>query len=167
VIQPAQRLALTELAITMWRQGDVERLREYVARARAATEPGPRTGYDWYYVTPATVALEAWLAWRDDRTERVIALGTEALALWRSHLASYPFRCLALFPLAAAYLELGEIEEALDAAPQTLEPTQVRLPDELEAAVQMAGEAWDRGELANADRLVGEMVALARKLRYA
>ena len=86
------------------------------------------------------------MAWRDHQTEQVIALGTEAVELWRSQLASYPFRCAALFPLASAYLDLGQIERAVDAARQTLEPTQARLPDELEAAVQAACDAWDKGE---------------------
>ena len=115
----------------------------------------------------STAALESWAAWRDHRTEQAITLGTQALDLWRSHLETYPFRCLGVFPLASAYLDLGQTEEAVDAARQMLEPTQVRLPDELEAAVQAACDAWDEGEPDTASRLVGEAVTLAGKLRYA
>ncbi len=47
-------------------------------------------------MTAVTAALEAWAAWRDHRTEQVIALGTEALELWRfsfgvvPHFAAWP-----------------------------------------------------------------------------
>ena len=108
------------------------------------------------------------MAWRDDRTEQVIALGAEALELTTSPVGAYvAFHWLALFPLASAYLDLGQTERAVDAARQMLEPTQAQLPDELEAAVQAACEAWDQGQPETAGRLVGEAVALAVKLRYA
>jgi class 3 adenylate cyclase/two-component SAPR family response regulator/tetratricopeptide (TPR) repeat protein len=161
--QNGRSMALTELAVTAWRGGDVELVRELAPQARAAAV----TGFNWYYVTAATAALEAWVAWRDHRAEQVFALATEALDLWRSHLASYPFRCLALFPLCSAYLDRGQAEKAVDLAREALEPKQARLPDELEAAVQAACAAWDRGEPEHASRLVDEAVALARELRYA
>ena len=91
-------MALTALAITAWRQGDVELVRELAPQARAAAV----TGSNWHYVSAATAALEAWVAWRDHRTEQVIALGTEALEIWGSHLETVPFRCVALFALASA-----------------------------------------------------------------
>jgi hypothetical protein len=97
----------------------------------------------------------------------VIALATEALAVWRSQLRNYPFRCVALFPLASSYLDTGQIERAVDATRQVLEPTQARLPDELEGAARAACDAWDQGEPDKGFRLVGEAVTLARKLRYA
>ena len=156
-------MALTQLAVIACRQGDVELVRELVAQARAAAAAGA----NGYYVAAATAALEAWVAWRDHRTEQVIALGTEALRLWEPDREVYPFRCLALFPLMSAYLDLGRTEKAVDAARQSLEPREARLPDELEAAVQAACDAWDKGEPDEAGRLVGEAVALAVKLRYA
>ena len=58
----------------------------------------------------------------------------------------------------------GQTEKAVDAARQTLEPTLAQLPDELEAAIQGACEAWDRGEPEKARRLVGDAVTLAREL---
>jgi hypothetical protein len=48
-----------------------------------------RTGDDWNYVAAATAALEAWLAWRDQRAEQVVAFGTEALEIWTSQLPPY------------------------------------------------------------------------------
>ena len=160
-------MALTELAVTAWRQGDVDLVRELVPEARAAAAAGPRTGQNWQYVTGATAALEAWVAWRDQRPEQVIELGTGALALWRSQLESFPFRCVALFPIASAYLQLGQTTRAIDTVRETLEPTQARLPDELEAAVLAACEAGDRAETELASTLLADAVDLARALRYA
>ena len=160
-------MVLTALAVTAWRQGDVELVRDLAPQAQAAAVAGPRTGHDWNYVAAATAALGAWVAWRDQRPDRAITLGTEALS-FGNHLAmSYPFRCLALFPLASAYLALGQTEKAVDVARQTLEPTQLWLPDELEAAIQGACEAWERGEPEKAGRHVGDAVTLAHELRYA
>ena len=65
-------MALIELAITAWRQGDTELVRELAEQARAAAVAGANL----YYVTAAAAALEAWAAWRDQRPEQVIALGT-------------------------------------------------------------------------------------------
>lgn len=160
-------MALTELAITAWRQGDVELVRELAPQARAAAAAGPRTGHNWHYVAAAAAALEAWVALRDRRSEQVIALGTEALERWKSELKSYPLRCLALFPLASAYLDLGQTEKAVVAASQTLEPPQARLPDELEAAVQAACDAWDHVGPEQASGLLADAVKLARDLGYA
>ena len=156
-------MALMALAITAWRQGDVGLVRELATRARAAAVAGANL----YHVTSTAAALEAWAAWRDHRPEQAIALATEAMDLWRSQLKAYPFRCVALFPVASAYLALGQTERAVDAARQTLEPPQARLPDELETAVQAACDAWDKGEPDKAARLVGEAVTLAGELRYA
>jgi class 3 adenylate cyclase/tetratricopeptide (TPR) repeat protein/two-component SAPR family response regulator len=156
-------MALMALAITAWRQGDVGLVRELATRARAAAVAGTNL----YDVTATTAALDAWAAWRDQRPEQTIALATQAMDLWRSHLKAFPFRCVALFPVASAYVALGQTERAVDAARQTLEPPQARLPDELETSVQAACDAWDKGDPDKATPLVGEAVALAGELRYA
>jgi class 3 adenylate cyclase len=163
----ARSVILIELAVAAFRQGDVELVRELVPEARTAAAAGPRTGHNWNHVAAATVAFEAWVAWHDQRAEHAVTLGTEALELWKSELPSYQLRCLALFPLASAYLNLGQAEKAVDAARQTLEPTLAQMPDELEAAVHRACEAWDRGQPEKAGRLVGDAVTLAHELRYA
>ncbi len=108
------------------------------------------------------------MAWRDHRTEQVIALGAEALGLTTAPVGTYPWRFhwLVLFPLVSAYLDLGQTERAVDAARLMLDPTQAQLPDELEAALRAACEAWDQGQPETAGRLVGDAVALAVKLRY-
>ena len=79
-------------------------VRELVPCARAAAAAGPRTGDNWNYVAAATAALEAWLAWRDQRTQQVITLGTEALELWNPSRRGTNFAAWPSSPLASAYL---------------------------------------------------------------
>jgi eukaryotic-like serine/threonine-protein kinase len=104
---------------------------------------------------------------RDQRVEEALRLGAQALELWEAGPQSWPFQCLALWPLAGAHLDAGQIAEAVGAARRLLEPSQARLPDELEAAVQAACKAWDCAELELAGRLVDSAVQLARALGYA
>ena len=107
------------------------------------------------------------MAWRDQRPDRAITLGTEALRLWGSTWRSTHF---AVWPSSRSpplTSTLGQTEKAVDVARQTLEPTQLWLPDELEAAIQGACEAWERGEPEKAGRHVGDAVTLAHELRYA
>jgi hypothetical protein len=120
---------------------------------------------DSYHLAAAT-ALQAWVAWRDGRTEAALAVGAEALELWPPNPEFYPY-CLALWPLAGTYLDTGHIEQAVGAARRLLEPSQARLPDELEAAVQVACQAWDRADTQAAAALLAGAVQLARDLRYA
>jgi hypothetical protein len=152
---------LVELAITAFRQGDVKTVRELLPPARAAAA----TRGDSYHLAAAT-ALQAWVAWRDGETEETLARGAEALELWQPNPEFYPY-CLALWPLAGAYLGTGQIELAIGSARRLLEPSQARLPDELEAAVLAACEAWDSVDAELASRLLTDAVQLARALGYA
>ena len=56
--------------------------------------------------------------------------------------------------------------EAVEAARQLLPAPQQRLPGELEAAVEAAGEAWDQGDHQLAGATLGEAIELAVQLRY-
>ena len=153
---------LVELAVNALRRGDVEVVRELASQAREAAAAG-----GFQYDTAAATALQAWVAWRDQQVGQALALGAQALELWESQPESYPFHFLALWPLAGAHLDAGQVEEAVGVARQLLEPSQLRLPDELEGAVQSACEAWDRAEPELAGQLLAGAVQLARDLGYA
>jgi hypothetical protein len=86
--------------------------------------------------------------------------------LWEPHPEFYPY-CLAFWPLAGSHLDLGHIEEAVGAAQRLLDPSLARLPDDLEASVQAASDAWDHGRPELAGRLLAGAVQLARDLGYA
>jgi hypothetical protein len=148
------------MAFTAWRGGDVEAVRELAPQARAAVAVH-------HQYLAAAIALEAWVAWRDGRVEEALGLGAQALEIWDAGPESWPFQCLALWPLTAAYLDAEQIAEAVGAARRLLEPSQARLPDEMEAAVQVACDAWDKGQPETAARLVADAVDLAVKLHYA
>ena len=73
------------------------------------------------YVAAAKATL-AWVAWRDGRSEDVLALAAEALELWRTNVVSYSWYWLCLWPLIAVHLEGGRTAEAVAASGQLLSP---------------------------------------------
>ena len=158
----ARGRVLVDLAVNALRRGDVEVVRELAAQAREVAAAG-----GFQYDVAAATALQAWVAWRDQQVEQALALGAQALELWGSQPESYPFHFLALLPLAGAHLDTGQVDEAVGVARRLLEPSQARLPDELEGAVQSACEAWDRAEPELAGQLLAGAVQLARDSGYA
>ena len=129
---------LVDLAVTAMRAGDIDAVQALAAEGRAAAAAG---GLE-YYVAAAT-ALQAWSAWRTGRADEALSLGTNALALWDAQPVLYPFHCLALWPLIGTYLDAGETANAIRAAKRLLEPPQLRMPDELEAALQVACQTFE------------------------
>jgi tetratricopeptide (TPR) repeat protein len=157
-----QAQALVGLAITALRGDDVEVVRELAERARATWPPGYNRDYFF-----AVVALQAWVAWRDQQPKEARILATEALDLWGAYPRPWPHQWLALWPLTGAHLDSVEVQEAVSTARRLLEPSQALLPDDLEAAVQAACAAWDGAGPALACRLLAGAVQLARALGYA
>jgi len=109
----------------------------------------------------------AWLAWREGRPAEVRERADAALALWSGSALDWPFQWVCLWPLIAVGLAAGEISEAVATSRKLLTPSQQRFPDELEAAVQAAIDAFDKGEAELAGTLLGEALELAQRLRYA
>ena len=153
---------LVELAVTAMRRGDVEVVRE-LAPAGAGRGRRRRVHAVLRGLRDGTAGLGR-LARRAHG--RCLGAGDRGARAWDPHPHSYP-DCLALWPLAGAYLDAGQVPEAVGAVRRLLEPSHARLPDELEAAVQEACEAWDRGEPELAGRLLADAVQLARDLGYA
>jgi hypothetical protein len=90
----------------------------------------------------------------------------EALALWAKTTGWQPVHWICLWPLIAVRLGTGNVSEAVDASRQLLEPSQQRLPDELEPVVIAAGAAWDSGNRELAGAKLAQAVELAERLRY-
>jgi hypothetical protein len=113
------------------------------------------------------LACQAWLAWQDGRPDDVMRLADE---LARAELTTggvvAAYRWVYLFPLIAARLGAGLISEAVAAARQLLDPVQQRLPGDLTAALEAAGEAWDRGEPRVAGQHLESALLLARDRDY-
>ena len=151
-----------DLGVTAFRSGDVESVRSLAPEAQAAAVAARQP-----YLVAAAMALQAWVAWRDQRAEQALTLGIQALELWDAQPESYSFHCLALWPVVGSHLDTGQTAQAVGAASQLLVPPQVRMPDELEQAVAAACEAWDRERPELSGRLLAGAVQLARRLGYA
>ena len=111
----------------------------YALRAQEAAEAAHMPDY-----VAAAKGNQAWLAWRRRDLPAAEQRGQEALALWRQSPLVYPFQWQALWPLIAVALARGREDEAWAHAQALLEPTQQRLPDELNAALEAAVQAKRR-----------------------
>jgi hypothetical protein len=150
------------LNLAALRRHDLEAVRSLATRSMAAAEA---VGYPEFVATAK--ATMAWVAWREERFEDVLSLAGEALKLWATNVVSYPLYFVGLWPLLAVRLAAGQVAEAVDAARQLLAPPQLRLPDELECAVQAAIAAWEEGAPHVAGERLGQAVELAQQLRFA
>lgn len=91
----------------------------------------------------------AWIAWRQNDLSRVQRHGQSAIEAWQRPPATYPFQWLALWPLAAEAEARGDLMRARHYLIALLDPTQQRLPKELEEAVTELSR--QEGENARAD----------------
>jgi hypothetical protein len=153
-------VSLLWLTMTALRGHDTEEVRVLLPRAAAAVgnaDP-PLAG---------VLACQAWLAWQDGRPDDVMRLADE---LARAELTTggvvAAYRWVYLFPLIAARLGAGLVKEAVTAARQLLDPAQQALPDDLTAALEAAGEAWDHGESGLAGQHLESALRLARDRDY-
>ena len=153
-------VSLLTLTLTALRQHDTEAVRGLLPRAAAAAENAhtPLTGI---------MACRAWLAWQDGQPDEVIRLADQiahdeptTVSIVGAH------RWVYLFPLIAARLGAGRVDEAVTAARQVLDPAQQALPGDLAAALEAASEAWDRGEPSLAGQHLEAALLLARDRDY-
>jgi class 3 adenylate cyclase/tetratricopeptide (TPR) repeat protein len=152
---------LCYLNVTALRRHDVGAVRSLAPEAMAA---GQDAGYPEYVA--CAMATNAWLAWHDQRYEDVVPLASAALDLWSTTVVRYSWYWVCLFPLIAARLSAGEIDEAVAASRQLLVPPQQRLPDELASMLTTAGVAWDSGDGQGAADKLAAALDLAGDLRY-
>ena len=154
-----QVLCLCYLKLTALRRHDLEAVASLAPQAIEGTDAA-----SCEYAGVAKASL-AWLAWKAGRVPEVEALAEEALAFMRTTVW-HPFHWVCLWPLIAVRLAGGQIAEAIDASQQLLVPPQMRLPDELESAVETAGAAWDKGDRQLARAKLIQALELAEQLGY-
>jgi len=150
------------LNLAALRRHDVEAVRSLAPEALMAAQAA---GYPMFVA--AAKATMAWVSWREERHEDVVALANEALKLWQATVVPYAFTCLCLWPLLAVRLAAGQVAEAVDAGRQMLMPPQLRFPDELEALMESAVDRWDDGEHDRAASKLADALELAGRLGYA
>ena len=158
-----QAWCLSNLCLVGARRHDVEAVRCFSHQAsEAAWDPGNP------FTVAATVAARAWLAWKDGRVEDVVRHATAAMARWpKASLVVYYYKGLCLWPMISVQLAYGDIAAAVDAGYELLDPSQVRLPDEVESLIEHAKAAWDRGEASTTAGQLSEALGSACELRYA
>jgi tetratricopeptide (TPR) repeat protein len=153
--------SLCLLALTALRRHDAAEVAALVALVFESAGPTQRNEY-----LAMAKAMLAWLAWHERRLEEVGPRAEEALALWAKTTGWQPLHWICLWPLIAVRLGNGNVSEAVDASRLLLEPSQQRLPDELEPVVIAAGAAWDSGDRELAGAMLAQAVELAHDLHY-
>ena len=148
---------VTYLTVLCRERGQIEEVRALTGRS---LEMATAAGMPEYVATAH--ANQAWLAWRDDDLDAVERCGRAALELWPPVHASSSFRWTALWPLIGAALSRDDTGAAVEFARGLLDPSQQRMADELQGPVEAAVHAWDEGNQAAADGLLGEAAAIAR-----
>jgi tetratricopeptide (TPR) repeat protein len=153
---------LVGLALAALRRGDVRAVGSLAAQAVAVGEAAGFT--DWLGVAKSCLA---WVAWREGRTNDVLSLADEAREILRSALGPATFcTWVHAWPLIAVLLGRREVAKAVAAARQLLEPSQQRLPDELESLLILAAAAWDEDQPEVATDQLARALGLAHDLRY-
>jgi hypothetical protein len=105
-------------------------------------------------------SCEAWLSYKAGDMASAVHHGQEALTTWGS--SPYPFTFAALWPLIAAALQQGQMQDAVDYAVRLIDPSQRPLSNDLMAEIQRAIDAWDVGDTAVCRQHLQSAIALAK-----
>jgi hypothetical protein len=130
----------TYLALLHRRRGAGDEVRRWTGRALAAGEELP-------VCTGMAGANEAWLAWRAGDAAGARTLAAAAVRVWTPISPVYPFAWAARWPLLAAALADGAVDEAVEHARAQLDPEQQPLPDEVARELALAVDLWESGDL--------------------
>lgn len=154
-------LSLTYLTVLRRFRGDVEAVQDYAPRAQEAAVAAHMPDY-----VAVAQANQAWVAWRrGDLTQAEQDL-REAVAQWQQSPLVYPFQWQALWPLIGVALARGQEDDAWTYVQALLEPTQQRLPDELNAALIAAAQAKAENQVGAARLHLDRAMELAREMGY-
>jgi hypothetical protein len=130
----------TYLALLHRRRGAEDEVRRWTGRALAAGEEIP-------VCTGMARANEAWLAWRAGDAAGARTRAAAAVRVWAGVSPVYPFAWAARWPLLAAALADGAVDEAVEHARAQLDPEQQPLPDEVARELALAVDLWESGDL--------------------
>jgi DNA-binding SARP family transcriptional activator/tetratricopeptide (TPR) repeat protein len=159
-----QSRCLTYLTILYRNRSHLDETRQYVSRSQAAAKAARMVEY-----TGMAQANRAWLAWREGDLAQAEADGRAALELWRQLPASHSscaFQWTALWPLIGVTVARDRTAEASEYVRALLDTTQQRLPGNLEAAVGLAGRAFEEGDVESARIHLRQAIELAQELGY-
>lgn len=107
-----------------------------------------------------------WLMLRRGDLEEALASSRAALATWHSlRTAAYPFYWLACAPLLALAMANDDLELAAEQARLMLQPSQLRLADDLESALREGADAFSAADHATARASLQKALDLAGRDR--
>ncbi len=148
---------LTFLAFIFRMRGQIERLRDILARAEAV-------GAD--RANSVLIGHRAWIAWRDGDLAEAERYGRMAVEEKQSVEQVNPFLWAGLWPLIGVALAQDRLSDAIDSARILLDPTRQPPPEQLKGILESAVEAWDDGQQQAARSLLQQSVPLAKELGY-
>jgi tetratricopeptide (TPR) repeat protein len=169
-----QAWSLTRLSTAALRRHDVEAVRALAPKAVAAC-----VEYAHPELVVGAKACLAWLAWQEQRYDDVLSLVAdvdklyEALQGWAEPMSAtaafwgtLEFKWVFLWPVLAVHLKAGAVDGAVAAGRQMLDPSQQRLPGNLEILLASACRAWEQGDARTAGVKLRRALGLAHKLDY-
>lgn len=149
--------SMTYLAVLDRWRGEITRMRELVI---AAQKLEGANNTPWY---AAGLANLAWAALRENNAAQARQLAEAALKMWEPFGELYPFKTLALFPL----LELARRERNSTQAWQYIseiqKPSQEKLDDNLDDALNRAQDALATGDSERAQNHLETALKIARE----
>jgi class 3 adenylate cyclase/tetratricopeptide (TPR) repeat protein len=157
-------IALSSLTLAAMRRHDTQAVRALLPRAFTASGD---VGTNFDGRIAVNMSVTAWLAWQDGRPGEVRRLAAEIESLDLANAGSAGMqRWIYLFPLLAARLQAGEVDEAAEAARQIIDPAQQLLSDDLMEALTEACHSQDQGNAAETREHLTAALALAHARAY-
>jgi class 3 adenylate cyclase/tetratricopeptide (TPR) repeat protein len=156
-----QSRCLTYLAVIERRRGEVENTRRYAEQSLASATAAKMVEY--------IGMAKGNLAWVDLRNGEVASAfehasgGVEDL---RQTPQGHILLWVALWPLIGVQIERAQISEAIDHLETLLTPPQMAIPGDLESAMRVAVDAWERNDQDTAKFNLGKTANLARQIGY-
>jgi eukaryotic-like serine/threonine-protein kinase len=153
--------ALTYLMVAGRKRGDVDGVREAIARVIEAARETSLPEYE-----AMAIANRAWVAWRTGHDEEAAADALAALDMWHKAPVRYFFDWMASFPLLAMALAEGQVQQAVDHARGAISEQQQLLREPLRTHLEDAVHAWDEGRAAESEGLLRLAIDAAGRLGY-
>jgi DNA-binding SARP family transcriptional activator len=161
-----QAVCLVYLSTLHRLRGQVQEVRDLSVRSMQAAGASETPTY-----IAASRANLAWAAWRDGDVDSAWEEANAAIESWGQMEMEFPFRWLAGWPLIAIQVSRHLAGDAVELARELLQPTQQRMLDKVEVALEDAIGAWgmsDSGGQQEAEALscLQQAISRAREIGY-
>lgn len=141
--------------------GQIEKAQRYFPTILAQTWAGPMADY-----TFSLKGCEAWIAWHQGDLETVEARVAEAQASYViGEWATNPMKWGSLFPALGVAVTKKQLARMAEVAQELIAPTQLRLPDDLTAALEQGIQLAPQ-DAYNALAAFAESISLAQGYGY-